>query len=723
MITAFQNIAATRPGGQDAPLNSRSGITLVAVLGFISLLLILGVSLMATTRTERLATSSYADVTRARQLTYAAMARAIEDIDARMVAQDIVYPSSSTGYVISTGSGYVGTNFLENDADLYIPGAAFPIQLPASIPMTSVSVSGTVVGRIGYYAVDCSGLLDANLISTETRGQGRNPGEIPLSPSILAEVINAGNFLDGRSNYWQRFESVPEMFQLGIINDAFTSNQPPISLFPYSHFKPDLTPDRQPKIYLGGSDAALMSNEVNIVNPLQTCQVPNPGAVFSNLLDYVDTDYVPKNLKSFCTEAVPMINEVIFSNTVTRQIVGVDTVYTHRVYLTVETWFPFSGSFANAKLSPAAPPITFTVNPVALRPDPATDLKTAPAPVINHGAFSYQVTRYEYVRGGTNISFVGGNMAFNARFTGPMQVVDSGDTPIDEIDLSSMPAGTFTFVVSGASAGGVGGSRGASVVDPRLNFDVARWSQQQLTVGDLNQQLRTTTYGEGLSPFYVRDFPMDQPKAGVGLGKVAELGYLSVGEPWRTVALYNTPAGNLNPVLDYFTTKTNVSFHGLVNINTPDVATLASAFYDMPIEQFPGDGGPKVTVAASTALASRVISALQNNFRYETNRSISAVGEFDNNFCTYLNGQLTSQVLTNDALRESLIRNSHELLGVRQNFFTVFAFGQAITQGGVTGAEQRAVSVIWRDPEPTTGGDSGTLPSLNKTYVRFFKWL
>jgi hypothetical protein len=264
---------------------------------------------------------------------------------------------------------------------------------------------------------------------------------------------------------------------------------------------------------------------------------------------------------------------------------------------------------------------------------------------------------------------------------------------------------------------------GASVSDPRLNYSVARWMKDLPTISNVNNN---ATGGEGISPMYVRDFPLEQPKAVVGEGSVGELGFLSVGLPWRTIALYDAPGTNLNPVLDYFTLMTGSTVRGKVNVNTWNAQVLACAVDDMTLEPYPGAGGTtRMDADAALYFATNIVRKLRMNpaDRYSTNRSISVIGSYDANFCAALNGLITSPVLTNDALRESLVRNSHELFGVRQNIFTVFLFAQSLTPAGFVAAEQRAVAVVWRDPELDSAADKGSLPSLNRSFVRFFKWL
>ncbi len=713
----------------NAKSRSRAGLTLVIVLGFLAVLAVLAVSLTITMRIERLATASFADVTRARQLIHAALARALDDVDADMAGRLALYPRDAP-YAVVTNTGAVGTNFLANAADLFIPGAEYPNPMTNSIRLNDVTnTDGRVIGRVGYYAINCSGLLDANIIGGVPRGQGRGGNEIPISPSLLAEINNATEFLRRRTNFWKRVESLPELYYLGSQGNpvALVANTPPEHLFVYSNFGADLRPNGEPKISLAGTadELAAPARRTNIVAGLTASGVPNADQVFDNLLDYVDTDSEPRDLNSFCTEAVPMINEIIFSNVVTRQVIGLVTNYTHRFYMTVETWFPFGDrGFANAQISPeTTPAITFLNQvPAPLALDAVAHFVGSSSPPIapDHTANSFRQTTFvwEKTTNGTMGSALAG---VQFQLTSPLRVTLSG-TVLDR--AVAPPSNTRT--VRAPIPPDTSASRISSLMveDPRLNHEIARWTGQMeqpptyLNVTPARTNAGIAAIGERPSMMHVRDFPLHQPKVGVGLGSVTDLGFLSVGLPWRTIALYNAPGTNLNPVLDHFAISTNSARRALVNVNTPHGPVLASAFYELPVESYPGGGGPAFTLAASRLMATNLLTRLAQSARYETNRSIAVLGEFDAGLVGLLNGALTSPLLADDATIESVIRNSADLFSYRQNLFTILLYAQSITLGGTTGAEQRAVAVVWRDPEyenPTN--------QLNKALLRFFKWL
>jgi hypothetical protein len=325
-------------------------------------------------------------------------------------------------------------------------------------------------------------------------------------------------------------------------------------------------------------------------------------------------------------------------------------------------------------------------------------------------------------------------LGIRALLSGKIEVRNGDGVVVDEVDFTGWPNNMFLWILPGAREAGAPpnyaqSASSAEVNDPRLNHNQGNWKKESApTPWILNKHATEKgNLAEGVSPMYVRNFPLDLPKALVGRGSVAELGYLSVGEPWRTIALYNTPDQNLHRVLDYFTLETNTAVRGKVNINSRNLGVLASALYEMKLDQYPGEDTTKrMSVDGAAFLASNVITRLGGGVpaRHRGNRSTSVLGEFDISFCGNLDSRLSSPALTNDAARESILRNAHELFGVRQNLYTIFVYAQTMTPAGALGAEQRAVAVVWRDPEEDVA-DTGAAGSgrLNRTFVRYFKWL
>ncbi|MCS6770509.1 MAG: hypothetical protein NZ740_00605 [Kiritimatiellae bacterium] len=699
----------------EKPCAGKQGMALVVVLGFLAVLAVLAVSLIVTMRVERLATSSFAETVRARQLVHVALARALQAIDSDLANNSFMYPPWDV-FTLTAGTPAITNPLPDLHSRLYVP-ASLTNQLPNVLRMENVQVGTTIVGRVGYIAVDISGKVDANLAGTRPRGRGLDGREIQLG--VLPEIRNLQAFLNGRSNEWRRFESTAELYYLaGVSGNSLFTNRPVQSFATFSRFGADFSTNGTPKISLAGDAAALQSRESSIVSAFNACGIPNPNMVFSNLLDYVDTDSIPRDLDSFCTEAVPMVNEVIFSNSVTRQVVGGVTQYTHRLYMTVETWFPFGDrSFPAAQLVPQGSPIinVVNINVPELAINPSADLVSAvPMAIQPHTPNSFQQTTFVWQKQ-TNVSAglpatVNIQVEVNSRLAVDLlgNRHDSARLPNTRVTVRAPPPGSSASPQIAS----------LSVIDPRLNHDPANWAltvASAATPGRLNSN---ATGNEGPSIMYVRDFPLDQPKPGLGVGSVGELGFLSVGEPWRTIALYRAPPLNrLHPVLDHFTAATNRSVRrALINVNSTDTNALAAAFFALPLENYPGGGGSTVTVAAARTLGANV---LNENANQDVNRSISLIGAFDINFLAALNGQLASPVLTNDAIREAIVRNAAELFSYRQNMFNIYLFAQSLTPAGTVGADARAIATVWRDPEVEDTAENDPCRIL----LRFFRWL
>lgn len=694
---------------------SRSGMVLIVVLGFLAVLSVLAVSLIVTMRVERLATNSFAETVRARQLIHTALARAMQAIDDEMVNNELVYPPWD---VYSNQAGVIAiTNpFPDLHSRLYVPGR-LTNQLPNVIRMQNVTVGTTVIGRVGFVVVDMSGLVDANVAATRPRRRGFEGGEVQLS--TLSDVRDLATFLNRRSNEWRRFESNAELYYVAGANGGTLFTNTPIRSFAtFSRFGPDYRTNAtapRAKVSLAGDAASLQAREAEIVARFIECGIPNASMVFSNLLDYVDTDSIPRDLDSFCTEAVPMVNEVIFSNEVTRQVIGGITQTTHRLYMTVETWFPFGDrSFGAAQLVPVGSPIinVVNINVPDLNIDPIANLATNFILTIPpHAPNSFQQVTYVWEKQTNTTATLPPTVNIQVEVNARLAVEQNNA----RLDSARLPNTRITVRARSPNSSANSQIGSFSVNDPRLNHDPAQWQLTMAGAATPGQLNSTASGGEGVSSMYVRDFPLDLPKVGVGVGSVGELGFLSVGQPWRTIALYNTPGGVMHPVLDHFTINEPPIRRGLVNINSQDPDVLAAAFAGAPIESFPGSGGPTITVAAARWLATNI---LQRNTSPDINRSIALIGDFDANFLAEVNGRLSSPVLTNDALRESIIRNSAGLFSYRQNLFNIYLYAQSLTPGGMVGAEARAIATVWRDPE---FDDPDNDPC--RFMVRFFRWL
>ncbi|MBU0677529.1 MAG: hypothetical protein KJ626_05375 [Verrucomicrobia bacterium] len=708
--------------------DSRDGIALVMVLGFLAVMVILAVSFSISMRTERIASSSYVEVARARQFIDVALTRAIEDYDSDLTGANLLYPDFVVKKSTDSGGSPLSTNIFVGGVTNFVPvmfhtSATAAHWLPIDDPDT-----GEAIGRFAYLIFDCSGFLDANFAGRSNRLDGADGYQISVADLYPPDVVSSNSFRTLTSTY-KRFDGLRELALLGGASTWSGGN--PRYFYVYSRFASNRVHNTPPtpvnsggRIPLDVTDTVLNGLETNVEAKLTACGVPNPSEVFENLLDYVDADIIPNQpdnataLASFNTERVPMINEIVMSNQVVYTQVpdgsgGMNNVYTHNLYVTVETWYPFpTDSTVPFTINVAQPTIGVIppgspLTPVAIAP--------GPSPAFTPKAFSFY----------TNTFLVGTVAPVNpapvivgiAGSTLGAITVTTGGSTVDSVTYG--PAFPNLNVVSFTPADPVGSKKGSSegisVIDPRMNYNSTHWAGAGLTLGQVNLN---ATGAEGPSTMFVRDGPVSN---------VAELGFLSVGSPWRTIALYNNAAGGgnpLHPVLDYFSGVDERKIRrGLVNINTPFPEVLTAVLNNAPIQDYPG--GPVLAAleagAAVAQQADEIAANIKSLTTLPTGQNVagsSVIGK-----TTGLANLKTALGLT-DSQVESVIANTHRLFRYRQNLFLVVMAAQAgkdrdnnrITDSEVT-ADQRAVALVWRDPVDEDG--DGYYP----TFVRFFKWI
>jgi hypothetical protein len=347
-----------RPGFCRAD-RDRSGIALVVVLGFLTLLTILAVSFAISMRTERMSSNLHVQATQARHLTHVAVARAMQDIEGRlgwladpntdryintpMAPQWSVMSSTGTATQVDLATG-VATNYLPGITLIEPDGVTNPTNTPK---WAEIVVDGQIIGRYAYEVVDCSGLVDITAINQQQRNPtyvpnapgGRanvgsspmiaaDPRGIQISPGILQEfggsAANVTAFLAELSNNWGRVESMAELRQL--LRQAGCN--PPQHSFFYSYAPNHEWFDKydqvvRPRTVIGTNEAAFRANETDILNGLslfveqvdQRAGRPHnltrpyidgiqdgwasqidPRTAYDAILNYIDADWIPEKV-------------------------------------------------------------------------------------------------------------------------------------------------------------------------------------------------------------------------------------------------------------------------------------------------------------------------------------------------------------------------------------------------------------------------------------------
>ncbi len=773
------------------PASERRGIALVIVLGLMAMLAILGISFATTMRTEHRAARMGGDNLGAIEMTYYGLAEALYHLDRNAEQVQWVAPNWPK-YTIHSGDNAFhpdkissGLNdMLVGYGTWFTPSAIVggPAGGGARDETNNVrwirvrTPEGRIIGQFCYMLIDVSGFLDPNgnystipeLARSQTRQFGTNVTELALTNPILRELrtgrerfIYDGRIGAPRRKPYGRIETIADMRPALNWQDLWDGQAPLPNLiasnfFPFSYFPPGYadatTREAKPQTDLRGTGSELMARASEIRAAL-TGLIPatEMDAFFNNLIDYVDDDYVPgglassigpgqNNADSFCTEPVPMLNELqigcIFQ--------GGGPTISLRFRVHTELFFPFL--FTSNSLTSAPPPpqvqLRFRGRLEGGTFEPKTFNQTVtinwnPNWWVRSGATAAsdpttpQITTH----------------AINLTMTAPATNAAPPERFVIEEWSVTLPNGVVLDRLAPGGNGVVADLRmdewltanvnspqafycGWECNDPRINWllgNSTHWPYSYkaralgnpfdpdvTTFGKMN---RSAQKEQGEWVMYVSNGP---------LYSIGELGYLLIRStrPWQTISFFPAPGGGVAilPVLDRFTLFPYPR-HGLVNINTRITNVLATAFNNCRIELAPGiwpAGFNEITARVSPTeameLAGVIVAARPNPgfINMSDIRNVSALGTAVPRITSWL-------------AREGLIRNTHGLLGIRQNLIMALIAGQSLQQftdpetgsSSITRlAGHRAFATIWRDPYKENIG--GQL--MHRTFVRNFRW-
>jgi len=194
-----------------------------------------------------------------------------------------------------------------------------------------------------------------------------------------------------------------------------------------------------------------------------------------------------------------------------------------------------------------------------------------------------------------------------------------------------------------------------------------------------------------------------------------------------------------------FYVEPGVARRGIVNMNTDDLAVLATAFHMAPAEDYTNNlaAAHRIMPVAAKNLASHLKQAVSNELPRVFPRTEIASPQFEKPSQIALASNLFkvgaafagSQPSDIEIHREAALRNTVGLFGVRNGLYLIILYGQSVydeNENGVVDegevrAEQSAVALVWRDPFPlgeAPGVNNGGVKNgFNRSFVRFFKWL
>jgi Tfp pilus assembly protein PilX len=727
------------------PSHRKRGVALIIVLGLLTVLTILGVAFAIAMRVERLAARNYVSNVRAEQLIQTAVARTLVGVTNNM--RDRYYPS--VDILASTGTKSVN-DMVSSEAEGFIPGVFQAGATATTVGWEDVTANGKTIGRVSYLAVNCGGLIDANVSggNTNLNIAGRlGPEELDLS-SFPEDISSYTSFINDRA-IDKRYETLNELRSMNTgvksdFNSLFVFSYDPapdMFLVPNSSPLPGTLLQYFPKItnalaipgftmhakfninsitnlpkagasYTQASLAAWVAKVSTILSD-SGLRAPSdrPDDLAWNVANWLDEDYYPQcsdgqaYMHTEGGEAMPLISEISIKGGVFK----------------VELWFPFvttndaalwaAGAYTveiAVKQSPAAAPTTtsYTIDPMAY--GTPTEFRTFPP------------------RGGTGIT-QSNDPAINV-------TVKLNGQPVDNaMDRNTFVHGIWKTVPEGF---------GYQVDDPRSNGRIDAWQTHSdnsaailaETLGARNTCTDTDTFPRQGLPIFIKNGPMKT---------VADIGYLYRSNLdderpteknkwyWNTVNLLHGGEGaklldriSVNPT----STDANkfVKSKGLISINTSDAKAMAILFKGMEIGY--NQNVYSLTAADAQNLAKAVIDRRAAKFPKGFKQYQDLVDAPPNSDASQNYGELKTPIdaivakwcaqggvgfdKPNDKVREDIFRNIVHMITFRQNMFTVLLGAQVLAADGQTvEAEKRAVAIIYYDAY--TGG----------YFTRFFKWL
>lgn len=662
---------------RDRHRGKEAGVSLIVVLGLLSVLTVLAIAFSRSMREGRLTSRSYADQVRAEALAQVALIRAMEDVNSTM--QGCTYPYWNPADALSSGNpvGAAVCSLLVGEATNFIPRALWEDATNAAglCRWTNIVSEGgsRTNGRIAYLVVNCSGLLDANVIGKEgTPVAG-------LDPSLLPDITNGdpGPFFSGRADD-VRYETIAELAKL---NTGVTD--PVSNLFIYSY-----DPGRD--VYftetndLGRlrvsvtnklciNDFASTNYGSRLTNLLSSAGFTYAADVASNIVNYLDADRIPQTdsstpwLDAAGSEAVPLINEIVLQE---------NPPGSTNYQFIVELWFPFAPAcvtladnfFLHTEVyCPTSNLLFDSIHPIL----------SMEYGRVGSEFLTFTTPSFCPTESGSNVPI---SMTHPVEFLAKVVISDGITTSMIDQAMGSSPV-LFTAPAS------------LSVNDPRDNGRPDCWTNAPMTLGATNTVCDPWANGGQGVPIIHRDGPMDS---------IGELGYTYVVPPWQSVNLMTYDGGHL---LDQMTVRdTNTAVRGLVSVSTRQRDVLRTLFAGTSI------GYTNSANPTNLALTDIEIDGLAGSFAgpyLNLGDCFESVGS-DPWFTSWA----PDSVHANGDLKEDALRNIVETITFRQNIFTIIVAAQAFGPDGQTPvSEKRAVAIIYRDSY--TG----------QYFTRFQKWI
>ncbi|MCX8109273.1 MAG: hypothetical protein N3G20_10765 [Verrucomicrobiae bacterium] len=380
---------------------ARQGVALIMVVGLLAVLLLLAVAFAISMRTENAAAGHHREIVMCRQLVYAGLSRALQDIEQNLTkyrtepyptgwstqalpniktscnlymgevtnllprlvvnhcaklpskgynlaagglmivdSNSVWSPGSLNGYVIETDRGY--EVITGNSTNTIGPGTNpfggwYRIADPAIPQWTPIGN-----GRAAYLIINLSGLLDANFVGgpAGSRKAGSSVGELDIAQ--LSEVRDPAKLFAARP-----FESLYDLrLRGGLVPE-------PRHFHDYARCPAEVDGfEPVPIVGLKADEIEKKKDKIReaFMKAVVNCGGDKADVLVRNLLDYVDDDYVPgvtgekdvtRDTDGPYVEMIPMLNEVMVTNRIA--ITGSNQIdpAVSRIGVWAEWFYPF----------------------------------------------------------------------------------------------------------------------------------------------------------------------------------------------------------------------------------------------------------------------------------------------------------------------------------------------------------------------------------------------
>ncbi|MBQ7251001.1 MAG: hypothetical protein IJS32_00175 [Kiritimatiellae bacterium] len=721
--------------------NGKDGIALIIVLGFLSLMVVMAVMFVGRARVERLVGDSTLAAMSARSVLRSGIAQGMNAYSRMLWDDKVIMPAGKGDYEIylsgdTKDSGdYEYGEAIGDDTDLlgeygdtdrelakyWVPERYWDVDVADAKwiyqkAYDHVAKKDRIVGRYAYAIFDVSGGVDVNLIARVAHGGGEGGSTnrtnvryfTEEAANCLKDVKGAMGVCDlvedygGFDSFFEMRRSLGQYIDVENLNNVVPYS---MSAFRGTSYRvgsgdwtqpvnaEDLSENDWLKLLAGTADETVNRSLHQMQDSLAGLSDSDRKAIAQALMDFTSEDIVPQGLDYPSVKDVPMLNETRLKlDLVEEPHSGSDdkpdySIYTLKVELDLETWFPFPVSDRDKEKFKIPAPVFKLVsgaggggdNSIAFRygfqgatgytiQRPNLEKETDAyefTPDWNEGKPQHMEEPFKYE---IPITATCGGNGWNDSEEGHLPQgltlvlqpqgttklsVEHDAARVDEIELALVNA---KFLQLKKESGEV--VYDMEVADPRMNHLPELWvaGEEDGTMGDYNeaakqavkQNLGVASPVAGDYAMFCRNGPLETPG---DLGYIPVIGAKkSLSSAWKTLDLFSLDAAWLMRQLvsrkeaEYartdpisgnkltFPKTLPVYTNGTINPNTPLTNVLQAAFRDLTAEGIAGwdntsQNKKELGESDAATIASRIIG-YRTKGGYDTEESLGKGYDF-----------------------------------------------------------------------------------------------